>query len=132
MTHRQFTIGVLSDQTGVNTETIRYYERISIMPPPPRSAGGRRLYGRADAKRLAFIRRGRELGFSIEDIRALLTADGEGACADVYEMTQRHLRAVRAKIADLKQMECALSQTADRCARDGSSECAVIDALAAD
>jgi MerR family mercuric resistance operon transcriptional regulator len=131
MSRSDFTIGGLSDQTGVNIETIRYYERIGLTPTPPRSASGRRLYDAEAAKRLAFVRRGRELGFSIEDIRALLAmADGAGACGEVFALTQRHLVVVKAKIEDLKRMQRVLSRTAERCARDASPACPIIEALA--
>src|SRR3546814_908405 len=67
-----YGIGTLSGRTGVNIETIRYYERIGVMPKPPRSVGGQRVYDAGHLKRLAFIRRSRELGFSLDEIRALL------------------------------------------------------------
>jgi MerR family mercuric resistance operon transcriptional regulator len=125
------TIGGLSDQTGVNIETVRYYERIGLTPKPPRSQGGRRLYDATAVKRLAFVRRSRELGFSIEDIRALLgIADGGGSCADVYELTRRHLDDVKSKVDDLRRMQHVLSRTAEQCARNPSPQCPIIDALA--
>lgn len=125
-----FTIGRLSRQTGVNIETVRYYERIGLLPKPSRSSGGRRLYDAADARRLTFIRRSRELGFSIDEIRALLAlSGGKGRCADVHALTVRHLDEVRAKIADLRRLERTLARTADRCARDASPKCPIIDAL---
>jgi MerR family mercuric resistance operon transcriptional regulator len=127
-----FTIGWLSQQTGVNIETVRYYERIGLLPKPPRSDGGRRLYDPAAARRLNFIRRSRELGFSIDEIRALLVlSGGNGRCADVHALTVRHLDEVRAKIADLRKLERTLARTAERCARDASPECPIIEALSA-
>jgi MerR family mercuric resistance operon transcriptional regulator len=129
----ELTIGALSDQTGVNIETIRYYERIALTPKPPRSANGRRVYDAAAARRLAFIRRARTLGFAIDDIRALLAmADGGGCCADVYALTQRRLDDINAKIDDLRRMQRVLTETAERCSRDASPECPIIDALAGD
>lgn len=71
--HHQRTIGKLSDETSVNIETIRYYEKIGLLPAPPRSEGGHRLYSHQHRVRLVFVRRGRELGFSLAEIRALLT-----------------------------------------------------------
>ena len=70
------SIGELSKQSGVNIETIRYYERIKMLPAPPRTASGRRLYGPAERRTLAFIRRSRDLGFTLEEIRALLALGG--------------------------------------------------------
>jgi MerR family mercuric resistance operon transcriptional regulator len=127
-----FTIGRLSETAGVNIETIRYYERIGLMAKPPRTAGGRRLYDETASRRLIFIRRARALGFSVEDIRALLALSaGDGRCADVHALTVRHLTDVRAKIADLRRLERTLATTAQRCARDASPDCPIIDSLSA-
>jgi len=126
----EFTIGRLSTETGANIETIRYYERIGLLATPMRSSGGRRLYDQSASRRLGFIRRARELGFSIDDIRALLVVSGgDGRCADVHALTVRHLGDVRAKISDLRRLERTLAKTAERCARDAQPECPIIDAL---
>ncbi len=103
----QFTIGPLSRQTGCKVETIRYYEKIGLMPKPPRTEGGHRLYGQDHLKRLSFIRRSRELGFKLEQVRNLLSlVDGDGfTCDEVKEMTLRHAGDVRQKIADLRMLE---------------------------
>ncbi len=124
--------GELAERAGCNLETIRYYEGIGLLPHPPRSEGRHRLYDADLAKRLRFILRGRELGFSIDEVRALLAiADGAGGCADVYALTTQHLDVVKRKIADLRKLERILSQTAARCARDASPDCPIIEALAA-
>jgi MerR family mercuric resistance operon transcriptional regulator len=90
-------IGALSRRTGCKVETIRYYERIGLLPPPPRSAGGQRHYGKDGLKRLTFIRRSRELGFSLKEVRGLLRlVDGGGyTCAEVRAITLDHLAEVR-------------------------------------
>lgn len=125
------TIGRLSDQTAVNVETIRYYERIGLLPRPARSAGGHRLYDQAACDRLNFIRRARELGFSLGDIRSLLAmAEGEHACADIRDLTFQHLAAVRARIADLRRLENTLAEVAERCEGGESTTCPVVEALA--
>jgi MerR family mercuric resistance operon transcriptional regulator len=83
------SIGELSRRTGVNIETIRYYERIKMLPAPPRTASGRRLYGQAETRSLFFIRRSRELGFTLNEIRVLLALSAEsrqGTCAEVREL----------------------------------------------
>lgn len=130
MTGADFTIGRLSDETGVNIETIRYYERIGLMPQPPRSDGGRRIYSAAYSRRLAFIRRGRELGFSLDDIRSLMgLQDHAPTCAEAYGLAARHLDEIRSKIVDLKRMERALSKTASACERNVDAECPLIEAL---
>jgi MerR family mercuric resistance operon transcriptional regulator len=125
------TIGALSESTGVNVETIRYYERIGLLPPPPRSSGRHRLYAGSYRQRLVFIRRARELGFSLEEVRALL---GLGAghnmtCAAVKSLTQHHVAAIREKVRDLKRLERTLSGLAARCQGDTVPDCPILDAL---
>ena len=130
MTASGFTIGRLSAECGVNIETIRYYERIGIAPIPSRSVGGRRIYDRNAVRRLSFIRRGRELGFSLDDIRSLMgLEDRRPSCARVYEIAQRHLDEIRSKIDDLKRLERTLSIAARSCSRGNVPDCPLIDAL---
>ncbi|MGD9967560.1 MAG: helix-turn-helix domain-containing protein [Hyphomonadaceae bacterium] len=130
MSDRVFTIGRLSALTGVNAETVRYYERIGLMARPPRSAGNRRLYNEAARERLSFVRRARELGFSIGDIRALMSlSSGEGRCTKAHSLTTRHLGAVRERIADLKKLERTLARAAQQCARGASPDCPIIETL---
>jgi len=127
----RMTIGALSKHTGTNVETIRYYERVRLLPAPARSAGGYRLYGTAHLKRLSFIRRARALGFSLEEVRTLLTLADERRrpCAEVRVVAEAHLDDIRAKIGDLKAMERVLKETVARCAKGTGSHCPVIDAL---
>ena len=124
------SIGGLSTATGVNAETIRYYERTRLLPAPPRSAGGRRLYGPEDVARLAFVRRARALGFSLDEVRRLLQlSEGGGrSCPEARALALAHLAEVRAKIADLKRMEATLAQAAAACG-EGADACPVIEAL---
>ena len=125
------TIGGLSESTGVNVETIRYYERIRLLPPPPRSAGRHRLYDDAYRQRLVFIRRARELGFSLGEVRALLGLGGghDMTCAVVKSLTQHHVAAIREKVRDLKRLERTLSGLAARCQGDTVPDCPILDAL---
>lgn len=118
---------------GVNLETVRYYERIGLMPSPARAASGHRAYEEGHIRRLAFIRRARELGFSIEQIRALLSIAGpsRNSCAEVREMTQTHLEEVRAKLADLMKLERILAETIARCCGDSAPSCPVLEMLEA-
>jgi Hg(II)-responsive transcriptional regulator len=127
--HNRLTIGRLSDRTGVNIETIRYYERIGLVPSPPRIAGGHRLYDTSHRQRLVFIRRSRELGFSIDEIRALLhlARDGGVACTEAKKITVRHLGSIRGKIADLKKLERVLAALAEACDANQRRECPVLD-----
>jgi MerR family mercuric resistance operon transcriptional regulator len=124
-------IGELSRLTGVNIETIRYYEKIKMLRPPPRTEGGRRIYGPAETRVLAFIRRGRELGFGLEEIRALLAlgAPGKASCADVREIAAHHLDNIRAKIADLRKLERLLAKTIAQCSGNRVPDCPVLDIL---
>ena len=122
----------LARRTGCNLETIRYYEKIGMMPDPPRTASGYRVYDEAHVSRLRFILRARELGFSIEQIRGLLDLvdGGRQTCAEVKERTEQHLDDVRAKIADLKRIEKVLATTAAQCSGEDVPECPVLEALA--
>ena len=117
--------------TGCNLETIRYYEKIGIMPDPPRSTKGYRSYDDAHVRRLKFVIRSRDLGFSLEEVRGLLGLVDEQSrtCAEVQIIAEDHLTDVRAKIADLQRIEHVLSDTVARCTGDAVPECAVIDAL---
>ena len=123
-------IGQLSRRTGCNIETVRYYERVGLLPQPSRR-GTYRRYDEEDVGRLAFVRRARELGFTLNEVRALLTlaVGGQEACTDVHEIAAAHLVAVRAKIADLRAMERALAQAVSACDAGGTAQCPVISAL---
>ena len=128
-----YGIGVLSARTGVNIETIRYYERIGVMPEPPRSEGGQRVYDTGHLERLAFIRRSRELGFSLDEIRALLSLvdGGDYTCGEVHDMTLTHIADIRRKIADLRRMERVLNDMAAKCDGGDVPECPILEALSA-
>jgi MerR family transcriptional regulator, mercuric resistance operon regulatory protein len=129
----ELTIGALSDETGVNVETIRYYEREGLLPRAPRTAGGHRVFGKAHLRRLFFIRRSRELGFSGTEVRALLRlVDGGYTCGEVRDLTLRHLADVRAKIADLRRLEQTLAAISSKCAGDDLPDCPIVEALSAD
>jgi MerR family mercuric resistance operon transcriptional regulator len=124
-------IGELSRRTGVNIETIRYYEKIRLLAAPLRTEGGHRLYGPRERRTLAFIRRSRELGFTLDEIRALLNLGGPGkaSCAEVREIAAHHLDDIRAKIADLKKLERLWASTIAKCTGRKAPECPVIDIL---
>jgi MerR family mercuric resistance operon transcriptional regulator len=124
-------IGELSKHSGVNIETIRYYDRVEMLAPPPRTAGGRRVYGTTDLRILVFIRRSRELGFSLDEIRALLRlgAPGTASCREVREIAASHLEDIRAKLRDLKKLERLLSKTVALCSGKTAPDCPVLDIL---
>lgn len=125
-----FPIGELSRQAGVNIETIRYYERVKMLPLPPRTEGGRRVYEAAQLHTLRFIRRSRELGFTLDEIRNLLSlVEGGHACSEVKAATVEHLTSIRAKIADLRRMERTLARTAALCEGGDAQHCPIVDAL---
>jgi len=130
-TARGYPIGQLSKATGVNIETIRYYERVGIMPKPDRTAGGNRQYDHGHLKRLYFVRRSRELGFTLEEIRVLLgMADKKDfTCGEVHKLTLDHLASVREKIASLRKMENALSAMAAECSLGDVPDCPILDTL---
>jgi len=124
-------IGELSRLTGVNIETIRYYEKIAMLPAPRRTAGGHRVYGPNETRILGFIRRGRELGFTLDEIRALLNLSGpeKASCAEVRKIARRHLEDVRAKIKDLVKLDRLLSKTVAQCSGRKVPDCPVLDIL---
>lgn len=131
MEKKSLAIGEVSRTSGCKIETIRYYERIGLLSPPPRTAGRHRLYSRDHVKRLVFIRRGRNLGFSLDEIRSLLGLTGEGApnCEQVREITLAHAHDIRQKIDDLERMDRALRQLAEQCEDGEAMVCPVIEAL---
>src|SRR6056297_1187500 len=114
---RSIRRGDLARATGCNLETIRYYEKIGIMPDPPRSTKGYRSYDNAHVKRLKFVMRSRDTGFSLEEVRGLLglVDDRSRTCAAVQLIAEDHLTDVQAKIADLQRIERVLSDTVARC-----------------
>ena len=124
-------IGQLSRLSGVNIETVRYYERIKMLPPPPRTPSGRRVYDSTHFRTLAFIRRSRELGFSLEEIRALMRLGGpeKATCREVRTIAAHHLEDIRAKLNDLKKLERLLTKTVAKCSGKIAPECPVLDIL---
>lgn len=125
------TIGRLAEAAGVNLETVRYYERIGLMPAPDRTSGGHRLYRPDHQHRLTFIRRARELGFGIDDVRTLLSLaePSQRGCEDVKVVAGARLNQVRAKIADLVHLECILADTVSRCSAAMVPSCPVLEML---
>jgi len=129
----EFTIGELSRLSGVVAETIRYFEKIGILPAPPRNSSGYRIYSTLHLERLAFIRRSRELGFSQPEVRKLLTLVDEHSytCAEVEAMTSKQLSVVQDKIADLRKLEHALAGMINECSGGNVPDCPIVDILSA-
>ena len=129
--HAEVSIGVLAQRTGCKAETIRYYERIGMLPEPRRTPGRQRRYGLEHHMRLNFVRRARDLGFTLDEVRALLRLVDEGnhSCAEVEAVARRHLDSVRVRIADLRAMEAVLEDMVARCAGGTVPDCPIIEAL---
>jgi len=126
--------GELAERSGCHIETVRFYEKQGLLPAPPRTAGGHRAYGPQHLARLTFIRRSRELGFTLDQVRGLLALvdGGTCTCAEVRTITVGHLADIRRKIADLRRLEAVLDDLAARCTGDEVPECPVIEALSRD
>lgn len=127
----EFTIGALARATGCKPVTIRYYEQRGLLPAPERTASGYRVYTHDHRRRLAFIRRSRDLGFSLDEVRELLRlADRqEISCAAVDEIAARHLVEIEEKIHHLHALEAELRRLLASCRGGKVGECRVIEAL---
>jgi Cu(I)-responsive transcriptional regulator len=127
-----FTIGELGKATGTKVETIRYYERIGLLAKPERTSGNYRSYGKAELGRLSFIRRARDLGFPLDQVRALLSLSDDRTrdCATVDALARDHLAEVERKIADLTALRSELSALLDSCKGGTVGDCRIIEALA--
>ena len=124
-------IGDAAERSGCGIETIRFYEKIGVLPEARRTEGDRRAYNSADIARISFIRRARDLGFSLDEVRSLLAlAEGsKDACAKVQAITAHHLAEIAAKIAALNAMQTVLADLAQQCARGEVEACPLIEAL---
>jgi Cu(I)-responsive transcriptional regulator len=127
-----YSIGELARTTGTKVETIRYYERIGLLPPPARTGGNYRAYARSHLDRLSFVRRGRDLGFSLAEVRELLrlSDDRERSCNEIDQIARGHLAEVERKLADLTMLRGELRQLIDQCQHGTVAECRIIEALA--
>lgn len=126
------TIGALAKQAGVGAGTLRYYERLGLLAPEQRTAAGYRVYRRDAARRLRFIRRAQALGFSLEEIAALLALSDNprGRAREVKRLTAEKIRDIESRLRDLRRMKQALSELADHCSGRGSTaECPILAAL---
>ena len=130
------SIGAAARRSGVNIETIRFYERSGLLAAPPRTAGGHRVYDAGGVKRLNFVRRARELGFPLDQVRDLLalaakpdTPRAESSCTEVAALATIQLDSVRGRLADLARMEVVLAAMIERCAHGTVPDCPILEAL---
>ncbi len=128
-------IGELARRTGTNTPTVRYYEQIGLLPAAERRDGGQRRYGAADVERLTFIRRCRDFGLSIEQVRTLVTLiqDRERSCLEARDLARDHLATVRTRLEEMKALERSIAAFAAECelacAGGPGPDCVVLDDL---
>ena len=129
---RSLSIGELAKETGVKVVTIRYYEQIKIMPEPSRTEGNYRRYGQQQLDRLQFIRRCRDLGFTLDHVRDLLclSAQGKRDCSEIDRITESHLDEIERKLADLGRLATELRRIKNRCPGKGPvANCRILEAL---
>lgn len=133
----ELTIGALAERTGCSVPTIRYYEEIGLIPAAKRRASGHRVYTTQLQERLTFIRRCRDFGFSIEQVRELvaLSASAERDCTQTLQIAQQHLKTVRSRLVELRELERSLARFADSCeqlcAGGPARECCIVKDIAA-
>jgi DNA-binding transcriptional MerR regulator len=135
MTSRNLAIGVLAERTQCTVPTIRYYEEIGLLPHAERGANGHRYYDEEDVRRLLFIKRCRDFGFPIDQVKLLthLFEDGDRACVEVRELAQQHLDQVRAKLKEMRQLESSLAAFVTgcnaACSAGATRNCVIIEDL---
>ena len=129
MDARILTIGQLARETGTKVETVRFYEKSGLLPAPARTEGNYRSYDRTHLNRLSFIRRARDLGFSLDQVRALLALsdDREQSCAAVNAIAKEHRAEVERKIADLQSLKKELDRMIDHCGCGIVADCRIIE-----
>jgi Hg(II)-responsive transcriptional regulator len=128
------TIGRLSKQAGVGIDTVRFYERRGLLPPPARSASGYRLYSEDSISRIRFIRRAKGLGFTLDEIGTLLRLQDQGGKKSaVRTLTEHKLEQIASKIEDLQRIQAVLVELADKCTGNGNVDsCPIIEAMSGD
>lgn len=131
MRHEQYSIGALAEATETKVETVRYYERIGLLPEPGRTSSNYRVYSSAHLDRLSFIRRARELGFTLDQVRALLDLADQrhNDCRAVDALASDHLASVERKISDLNALHRELSALIGQCKQGKIADCRIIGAL---
>lgn len=128
----ELTIGKLADLAGVNIETIRYYQRRGLLDAPPKPLGGQRRYAVEQAKRIRFIKRAQALGFTLDEVSALLSLDSACGCTQTRALADHKRALIEQKMTDLAAMRQALSGLIQQCDAGGGAPCPIIDVLAQD
>lgn len=129
-TTQNLSIGAFAKSAGVNVETIRFYQRRGLLSEPARPLGGIRRYGSVDVIRVKFVKSAQRLGFSLDDVAQLLQLEDGTHCSEAAELANRHLADVRARLADLRRMETALSELVGQCcSTEGDISCPLISSL---
>jgi MerR family mercuric resistance operon transcriptional regulator len=127
---KQYTIGTLAKQAGVNVETVRYYQRRGLVPQPERPIGGIRRYSSVHVRRLRFIRQAQTLGFALEEVIDLLALEDGRHCREAERLGSSKLAIVRARVAQLRRVENALAALLDQChSNTGKIRCPLIVAM---
>ncbi len=125
-------IGKLAETAGVNIQTIRYYERIGLIPQPQRKESGYRQYDKKDVQKIKFIKRAKELGFTLREIQDLLTlrVDPDSTCEDIRERAEKKITDIEEKISELKRIKKALDKLTTACVGRGpTGDCPILEAL---
>jgi Cu(I)-responsive transcriptional regulator len=124
-------IGDIAKATGLKIETIRFYESEGLIAPPMRNGSNYRLYSQSHLERLSFVKRSRDLGFTMDEVRELmrLADDPTGSCEEVDAITQRHVAGIDRKLADLQALRAGLMSHLDCCSKTTISNCQIIGAL---
>lgn len=132
-TNAAMTIGRLSEKTGVHVETIRYYQRLGLMPTPARPSGSVRRYAEEAVSRLQFIKRAQALGFSLDEVRLLLQLSVGEHCAETRTLAEQKVRIVKRKISDLRRIQAALDKLINACGAGGRGRgCPIIESLSSE
>lgn len=131
MAKKEMTIGRLAKATDCKPETIRFYEKEGLLPKPRRSASGYRLYEESHQRKLLFIRHGRELGFSLDDIGLMLglAEDQQSSCREISRLSRKRLSSIRDKLSRLQALSAELTRLIDQCDDGRIAECRIIEAL---
>lgn len=124
-------IGEVAAVSGCHLETIRYYERVGLLPQPPRTTGGYRVYGPHDVDRVRFVTRGRDLGFSLVEIRGLLllSESADLSCLEVDQLARQHLLDIEARLGDLRRMASELRRVIHDCSGGERGQCTILATL---